>query len=196
MLPEALLEQIKQLHAGPERGYHGWSHPLALLKLFAEIEPHLHDPLAVRCAILLHDAIYEPRRTDNEQRSAELAAQLLKGVVPDDTLARTLRMIEATARHMIPASLPATEAEDMAHFLDMDLSILGARDYVFDRYEGGVRYEYRDIPALAFRQGRAAILEKFLERDTLYFSDWGRARFEVPARRNLKRSIEQLRRQM
>ncbi|WCM25414.1 hypothetical protein NDN01_15250 [Sphingomonas sp. QA11] len=193
MLSDALLDEIRALHSGPDRGYHGWSHPLALLKLYGEVEDRLHDPLAVRCAILLHDAIYEPRRSDNERRSAELAKKMLNGVVPDRTLGRVLRLIEATARHAIPVGLPEDEVADMVMFLDMDLSILGAAPDVFDAYEAGVRHEYREVPEAAFRAGRAAILEGFVARDALYFSDWGRIRFGAAARRNLVRSIATLR---
>ena len=193
MLSDALLAQIRDLHSGADRGYHGWSHPLALLELFAEVEAQLHDPAAVYCAILLHDAIYEPRRADNEARSAALAATLLKDTVPEATLGRALRLIEATARHAIPANLPAEEAADMGMFLDMDLSILAAPAEAFDAYEAGVRHEYREVPGKAFREGRATILEGFLARDALYMSHWGRTRFEATARGNLKRSIAKLR---
>ena len=192
-LPDALVEEVRDLHSGPERGYHGWSHPTALLKLFTEVEAALSDPLAVRCAILFHDAIYEPRKADNEQRSAVLAEQRLRGVIPNDSLARVIRLIEATAKHTAPAGLPPEEAADMALFLDMDLSILGAPTAVFDAYEAGVRHEYRDIPIDAFRAGRAVILEGFIARDALYFSAWGRKRFEARARANLIRSIQALR---
>ncbi|MEO9131123.1 MAG: hypothetical protein ABI240_07945 [Sphingomonas sp.] len=193
MLSEALLLEIRGLHTGPDRGYHGWSHPLALLALHAEVAPRLNDSDAVRCAILLHDAIYEPRRTDNESRSAALAARMLEGVVPANTLVRTIRLIEATAHHAIPIGLADDETADMALFLDMDLSILGASPVDFDAYEAGVRHEYREVPEAAFRHGRAAILESFLSRPSLYFSDWGRASFEEAARENLKRSIAKLR---
>ncbi len=193
MLRETLIDTIRDLHSGPDRGYHGWSHPLALLKWFEEVAEHLHDPLAVYAAILLHDAIYEPRATDNEARSAVLATDMLRGEVPEETLAKTVRLIEATAKHAIPAGLPTPEAADMALFLDMDLSILGASSAVFDAYEAGVRHEYRDIPEAAFRAGRAQILEGFLARKSLYFSDWGRARFEMAARANVRRSIAALR---
>ena len=193
MLLNALLAEIRSLHEGPDRGYHGWSHPLALLDLLAEVEGRLDDPLAVRCAILLHDAIYEPRRADNETRSAELARRMLDGVIPEISLERTIRLIEATQRHAIPDGLAVAEIGDMAMFLDMDLSILGAEAHAFDAYEAGVRHEYREVPEAAFRHGRAAILERFLEREALYMSEWGRARFEGRARENLRRSIAQLR---
>ena len=193
VLPEPLLDHIRDLHSGEDRGYHGWSHPLALLALLPEVEDRLHDPLAVRCAILLHDAIYEPRRDDNESRSAELARELLTGVAAPDTLERTIALIEATKAHAIPDGLTEGDATDMAVFLDMDLSILAAPDAAFDAYEDGVRHEYREVPPDLFRMGRAAILEGFLARDRLYMSPWGLERFETPARVNLRRSIEALR---
>ncbi len=193
MLTDALLNRIADLHRGPDRGYHGWTHPLALLDLWKDVRDGLDDPLAVRCAILLHDAVYEPRAADNEARSAALAAEMLDGVVPPETLARTVRLIEATAKHAIPDNLPADERGDMAMFLDMDLAILAAPQAEFDAYEAGVRHEYREVPEAAFRAGRARILEGFLARDALYLSPWGRAAFEAGARANLDRSIRRLR---
>ena len=192
MLPETLLKRVRELYNGPERGYHAWSHPEALLKLLSKVEGGLNDPLAVRCAILFHDAIYEPRASDNEQRSAVLADEMLRGIVPDECVERAVRLIQSTAKHAIPTGLAAGEASDMAIFLDMDLSILGASAEVFDAYEAGVGHEYREVPTAAFRAGRAAILEGFLARDFLYFSDWGRAQFERRARKNLARSVKQL----
>ena len=193
MLTDALLNRIADLHRGPDRGYHGWTHPLALLDLWKDVRDGLDDPLAVRCAILLHDAVYEPRAADNEARSAALAAEMLDGIVPPETLARTVRLIEATAKHAIPDNLPADEHGDMAMFLDMDLAILAAPQAEFDAYEAGVRHEYREVPEAAFRAGRARILEGFLARDALYLSPWGRAAFEAGARANLDRSIRRLR---
>lgn len=193
MLDQALLDHIRDLHSGPDRGYHGWSHPLALLRLWEQVRGRLDDPLAVYCAIVLHDAVYEPRAKDNEDRSARVAEVLLAGVVPDQALARTVRLIEATAKHAVPDDLPADERADMAMFLDMDLAILAAPEAEFDAYEAGVRHEYREVPEAAFRTGRASILEGFLARDSLYMSPWGRKAFEAPARANLARSIRQLR---
>ncbi len=78
---------------------------------------------------------------------------MLAGVVPGESLARTLRLIGATQHHMIPDDLPADERDDMAVFLDMDLSILGAAPQTFDAYEAGVRHEYREVPEPLFPPG-------------------------------------------
>ena len=191
-LPPDLLETVQALHSGPDRGYHAWSHPQSLLALLEGVRVRLHDPLAVECAILLHDAVYDATRSDNERKSAELARDLLAGVVPDVTLRRAIRMIEATEKHVVPEDASPDEADDLRIFLDLDLSILGASDEAFDAYEAGVRHEYRHVPQEVFDPARAAILERFLARDRLYLSEWGRARFEDRARANLSRSLRKL----
>ena len=193
VLPPDLIERLRLLHGSPERRYHNWSHIQALLNLLPEVRDRLNDSLAVECAIVLHDAIYEPTRNDNEKRSAALAKELISGVVPDDTARRAVQLIEATERHLVAENMSMEEAEDCRIFLDMDLSILGSNEKAFDDYEAGIRYEYRHIDEAAFRQGRAAILERFLSRDHLYMSEWGREQFEAKARANLQRSLQVLR---
>ncbi|WP_158915123.1 hypothetical protein [Caulobacter sp. S45] len=118
---------------------------------------------------------------------------MICGVVPDPTVGRAIQLIEATERHLVPENSSADEAEDCRIFLDMDLSVLGSNDEVFDAYEAGGRHEYRHVPEDAFRQGRAAILERFLSRDRLYMSEWGYEQFEAKARENLGRSLRALR---
>jgi predicted metal-dependent HD superfamily phosphohydrolase len=192
VLPPELVERIRRLHSGPERGYHGWSHPQALLALLDDVRGRLNDPVAVECAILLHDAVYDPARGDNERRSAALARELLAGVVAEPALARAVRLIEASELHAVPERLPDEEANDCRIFLDLDLSILGAEPAAFDRYEAGVRHEYRHLSDATFRAGRAAILRRLLERERLFLSDWGQERFEQSARTNLERSLRSL----
>lgn len=43
-----------------------------------------------------------------------------------------------------------------------------------------------------YREARRGILQRFLERPSLYFSDWGQATFEDQARADLERSIQRL----
>ena len=188
----AIVAQARAFHSDPARGYHGWDHPLALLRHFESVRDSLHDPVAVEAAILFHDAIYDPKGSDNEPLSAKLAAQVLEGHVAPETLARTVRMIEATQFHALRDDISPEEAHDTAIFLDLDLSILGASPEAFDAYEEGVRKEYGFVPEAAFKAGRAAILERFLARERLYMSPWGLERFEAAARRNLERSLAAL----
>ena len=192
MIDADLVDTVRLHHDGAERGYHGWSHPQALLRLLGEVSGDLSDAVAVEAAILFHDAIYEPRAADNEARSATLAVETLAGRLPAETMARAVRLIEATARHAVPDGLSAPEAADMAMFLDMDLSILAAGEAAFDAYEAGVRHEYREVPEAEFRAGRAGILSGFARRTHLFLSPWGQDRFDAAARANLRRSIARL----
>ena len=192
MIPAPLLAELQARYAEPQRHYHTWDHIQALLGWFGQRRAHLTDPAAVELAILFHDAVYDPARSDNEAESARLLMDADLPGLDDAVRARAVRMIEATARHEIRDGLDPADQGDMAEFLDMDLSILGARPEVFDAYEQAIRREYAFVPEPLFREARRGILERFLERERLYFSDWGRDRFEATARANLAASIAAL----
>lgn len=192
-LPYEVVAEIRSMHEGEDRGYHAWSHPLDMLRTMATIPSPLRDHLAFVCSTITHDAIYDPRRTDNEELSAQFAERRLAGLIPPETLARTARMNRATARHRPQDGLSPDDLFDTMHFLDLDLSILGAAEDRFSRYEAGVRHEYRHVEWRTFAMRRADILEGFLRRDAIYLTDWGRRSFEEAARINIARSIETLR---
>jgi len=48
------------------------------------------------------------------------------------------------------------------------------------------------MPEAGFRTGRAAILQRFLEKPTLYFTIEGVEKFEAQARSNIAAEIDQL----
>jgi precorrin-6B C5,15-methyltransferase / cobalt-precorrin-6B C5,C15-methyltransferase len=186
------LDAIRARYAEPHRHYHATTHLDALLRLFAEIRPLLHDAEAVQLAIFYHDAIYQPDRPDNEAASAALMRADLDGLVEVGTLARAEALILATRQHRIPEGSTVDFAADCALFLDMDISVLGAEVESFDRYEAGIAAEYRPhYPAEAYRAGRTAVLQGFIARDRLFLSETF-AKLEAPARANLARSIAAL----
>lgn len=190
-VPADLLKELHRRHSEPQRHYHDWTHIDALLRHAQSVAELLHDTEAVRYAILFHDSIYDPKAKDNELRSAEL---LVESAPPIATASQELarRMIKATDGHALPGELVGEQQADCAHFLDMDLAILGADEARFDIYEDQIRREYAHVPDDAFRTGRAAVLRHFAEREVLYFSPWGVQRFEQAARANLARSLERL----
>lgn len=190
-VPAPLLGELRARHAEPQRLYHDWTHIEALLAHVDALAERIADREAVLYAILFHDAVYDPEAKDNERRSASL---LLESAPPiaAESLALAHRMILATEGHHMPADLAPGPSSDCAHFLDMDLAILGAGEERFDIYESQIRREYAHVADPAFRTGRAQVLRGFLERERLYFSEWGRGRFEERARENCRRSITAL----
>ena len=186
-----MLADLHKRHSEPQRHYHDWSHIEALLGHMNSIAGNLNDLEAVQYAILFHDAIYDPKARDNEQQSARLLVAAAPPLT-SESLANARHMIEATEGHFLPDGLDGDAREDCAHFLDMDLGILGASPQRFDIYEDQIRREYAHVPYEAYREGRAKVLRHFAERHRLYFSEWGKQRFEATARRNLARSLAAL----
>ena len=191
-LPDDVVAKLRKMHEEGDRGYHGWSHPVDLLEKIHTISGLLHDVLAMRCAAITHDVIYDVSRKDNEVRSAQFARGLLQGLIPEVSMIRMTSMTEATAGHYVQEGLSPEDTSDTKHFLDLDLSILGEDREKFDRYEAGIRHEYRAPPLHEYAAARAKVMSTFLERPRIYVSEWGRDMYEARARRNLKGLIARL----
>ena len=94
------------------------------------------------------------------------------------------RLIIAT-EHTTRPSLP-----DDRLLVDIDLSILGQSEEVYDRYEDQIRREYSWVPRPLFRSERSKVLRHFLESPVLYETDGFRTRYENQARFNLERTLQ------
>jgi len=187
-----LRDELVRAYAAPERHYHNLTHIEAMLNLMRSYENALSDPQSVEAAIWFHDAIYDTRRHDNEEKSAELAASQLAGLLSPDRIALIARMIRATAGHHVPSGLDDAQRRDCALFLDTDLSILGSTPDLFASYEDAVRREYGWVPEALWREGRRKVLQGFLDRPAIYASPRFRTSHEAAARANLTRSLERL----
>ena len=166
---------LEKKYSEKGRFYHNLSHISALLALAEPIKDNITDRNSVAFAIWFHDAVYNTRRTDNEEKSAELAATVLKDLrVPDEEISRVREMIIATKEHRVEI-----DSKDMKIFLDLDLAILGVEPSIYREYREAIRQEYKWVPAFMYRPARRQILEGFLKRDSLYFTTEMAARFVV-----------------
>ncbi|TGQ17529.1 MULTISPECIES: hypothetical protein [unclassified Mesorhizobium] len=192
LIDEALKSELAALYSSEDRHYHGLAHIQAMLALTEEYRGLLDDPEAVEAAIWFHDAIYDSRAKDNEAKSAELAEKRLAARIDPHRLARIAAMINATATHQLPPFRDEDALNDAALLLDMDLAILGAEPAVFDAYEKAVRLEYGWVEEPMWRAGRASVLQNFLARPHIFYTQSFRDRFEARARKNLERSLASL----
>lgn len=171
----------------PQRAYHNLEHLAHCLAELDAVAELVTERDAVEFALWFHDAVYDPKAGDNEELSAELAAQVAgQARLSAAFAARVSELTFATKRHE-----PAADG-DTAVLLDVDLSILGQPEERFDRYETEIRQEYAWVPEEVFRVKRAEILTTFLARPTIYQTAQFRARYEQGARDNLQRSIDRL----
>lgn len=198
LIPEPLRAELAAAYAAPGRHYHDLRHVEALNGLAANCAEEIADRDAVEAAIWFHDAVYDARRRDNEERSAALAEARLAGRADAGRIARIAAMIRATAGHALPGGLfsgdlaDAAARHDCALFLDMDLSILGSPEADFDAYDAAVRREYDWVSDEQWRHGRRAVLAGFLARPAIYLTARFKASHETAARHNLARAIAQL----
>lgn len=171
----------------PHRAYHTLQHLAECLHHFDNVRSLMQCPDAVEVALWGHDVIYDTHRHDNEEASAQWTQQLLQEVgAPIETVQRVVDLIHLTKHVAAPVD------SDGAFLLDIDLAILGAEAGRFAEYEQQVRQEYSWVAWPAFGTGRAQILQRFLQRPTLYRTPFFQERFEDQARTNLLSSLANL----
>lgn len=135
-----------------------------------------------------HDAVYAGEAGSDEEASAALAEKRLSTLIPEETVAETARLVRLTAFHT-----PGEQDRAGAVLIDADLEVLARPDPLYRRYAEQVRADYAHVPDAAFRAGRAAVIERLLERTALYQTSTGRRRWETAARQNLQTEIQSLR---
>ncbi|KGK59150.1 hypothetical protein NC00_04135 [Xanthomonas cannabis pv. phaseoli] len=186
------LAALEQAYATPPRAYHHFGHVRALLQHYAEVAsgPGWQQPAEVWLAVLFHDAVYQPGRSDNETQSAAWALECSARWWPQAAvdLQRVQALILLTARH--GQLEPQDVDQEAALFLDCDMAILAAPADVFDAYDRAIAEEYRGhVPALLFRLNRRRFLAGLLKRPRIFLSDYFHARLDAAARANLRRRL-------
>lgn len=194
---EAEIERLRRAYGEPWRHYHTLGHVAALMELSAAHAGAIADREAVDLAILYHDAVYDPRRTDNEAASAALARERLTLLgFAEALVAKVARYIEATQHLGSPSARAgdgtAAPDSDLDHLLDLDLSVLAAEAEIYSRYAAAVRREYAFVPDAAYRAGRSKVLEAFLAMPHIYRVPALATRWEARARENTAQELAML----
>jgi len=186
---EAVLDELVRAYGEPARQYHTLEHIAALLQQLDAHKAGLRDADGVALAILFHDIVYDPRRQDNEQKSAALARQHLTalGFAPS-LIGRVVAYIEATQH----GRAIDTEDPDLALLLDLDLSTLAAAPDAYRLYASAIRREYAHVPEALYRFGRRQVLQGFLARAQIYRTPQLAALWEARARANISAEIASL----
>jgi len=171
-------------YAAPNRHYHNLNHIEDCLGLLAGIDAlSTRDRDILTEAIWWHDVIYDPKRSDNEELSAQLAEQHVAADIRDDVG----RLIRLTRTHHV-------EPGDRlgAILISIDLSILGAEPSRYDAYAAAIRKEFAHVPAGDYRAGRSAVLRRFAAQPVIFPDPAFATRYDRPARENLDRELATL----
>lgn len=180
----SLFAALTAAYAEPQRKYHTLQHLQECLGLLEPVAGLASHPQEVGIGLWFHDAIYDVKRADNEERSAQwwsavAAAEGVAGAVAD-----RIRSLVLVTKH---SGVPASPDEQL--LVDIDLAILGAPERRFAEYERQIRDEYAWVAQASFTEKRRAILRSFLDRERIFGTPYFHARFEAAARANLERAV-------
>lgn len=167
------------------RHYHDMTHIEALVN---EYRKYLHEAdganfeKEIVAAIWFHDVVYDPRRNDNEERSAEYARRVLSPINLDVLL--VVDLIMDTKLHE-----GGSGVRDL--FSDLDLSIFKAKAGDYREYALNIRREYSFVPFDEYVAHRIKILNSFVERPKIFQTKYY-SQFDATARENLNWEISML----
>ena len=185
--------ELERCYASPGRRYHNLAHIEAVLSharaLAGDEMLSLDDRAILALAVCSHDVVYERKPGEDEQASAAWARDRLRecGLASQD-VERVARAVLATVGHAAADDDPV-----VAVLLDADLAVLGGETKAYDRYVESVRAEYGDLDDAAWSSGRTVVLERLAERESIFLTSSGRARWEAAAKRNISRELGALR---
>lgn len=184
----AVYNDLVARYSEPHRAYHTLQHIEHCLDELEQVRDLTKTPDAVELALWYHDAIYDTKTKDSEERSATLSVEMVRNASLPDNLGQSVaNLIMATKHSTTPSD------SDVQLLVDIDLSILGQAEERFDEYERQVRKEYEWVSEDAFIAGRSAILKSFLDRPNIYATQYFRNKYETQARRNIAQSLARLR---
>lgn len=186
-LIEQLWNDINKAYSHKTRYYHNLNHLSNMLTQLESCRHLVTDWDCVLFALFYHDFIYDPTAKDNEEKSAVEAAKKLTALgVPIDKINQVTHLIGATKSHKV------SNDNDVNLFTDADLSILGSSPAEYEQYQSNVRKEYSIYPDVLYKPGRKKVLQHFLEMNSIFKTDFFRARLEAAARININNELKSL----
>lgn len=173
-----LVERMSE----PHRHYHTVAHVMNIIHLARNVALERSEMgIDLFTVAWLHDIIYDPKSSTNEEDSADYAMRVLKDSNVDRE--RIAKMIMDTKSHN-PSFWPSMV------FSDLDMAIVGAIPAIYDAYARDIRREYDFVPDAVYREKRIEILTKFDQSKIFLTTDF--EPMEPYAHANIKREIAQL----
>lgn len=179
--------EIEENYTGKKRHYHTLQHLENLLQILTPIKAKINDWDTLLFTLFYHDIIYNATKSDNEEKSAELAVLRMKAIdIENSKVEKCQTQILATKKH-----LPSTDS-DTNYFTDADLSVLGQDWEIYTNYYKNVRKEYAIYPNILYNAGRKKVLKHFLVMERIYKTDYFYQELEQKAKENLEQEFDLL----
>ena len=182
---ETTFTALVHVYSSPGRVYHTLEHIQEMLTWIERLRDNALDLPTLQLACWFHDSVYDPSAGDNEEQSAIYAQRVLSDfALPSTTIAAVSQMILSTKTHWTEES-----NTDCHILLDADLAILGAPALDYDSYAKAIRQEYSWVAEASYKTGRRQVLQAFLQRKRIYWTELVYTALEGQARENMQREI-------
>lgn len=180
-------QEIETAYKGPKRHYHKLTHLEQVFQQLLPLRAEIADWDTLLFSLFYHDIVYNVRRQDNEEKSAELAQERLQALVyPPERIEKCVAQIIATKSHTLSPNA------DTNLFTDADLAILGQDWPIYHSYTQQVRREYAIYPDLLYKPGRRKVLQHFLDMERIFKTAHFYDLYEQKARVNLSQELAEL----
>ena len=194
-LPKNVISDLcARMRAAP-RKYHDLGH-IALLwerHVSIEMEDGFKGDHAMRlaaCAIAFHDAIIEPGRSDNEDRSAQLFRGGAADCMAADDVTWVVDTIRATQDHLkLVIDAGSWRGRLRQRIVDLDLTPLGETPKVFADNTQMLRLEQSNLDYHTWNKRRLSFLAKINGAPIIFRCGDISGRFERSARLNIEREL-------
>ncbi|MTJ48542.1 hypothetical protein [Dolichospermum sp. UHCC 0259] len=173
-------------YSSPNRYYHTLKHIYQIINTIDTLQVYTQDLPSVKLAAWFHDIVYDTHVQDNEEKSADYAVEILKNLaIPTNNINTVHQLILNTKYHQ-------DDDVNSQVLLDADLAILAANPMEYQAYSQAIRQEYAWVSELEYIAGRKQVLERFLQREKIYFTPLMFNSAEQYARNNLATEITYL----
>ena len=184
------FNDIEICYSSSNRYYHNLSYVKFMLSEAENFRLEFDDFNSIRFSIWFHDIIYEVKRSDNEERSADRAEAFLLKINYDKIKILNIKnLIQNTKNHQ---NTKLTDLFDTIIFLDLDLLILGTQQEIYYKHAEKVRKEYSFVPKMGYTLKRVEILKNFLNQKYIYKTEKIWKLYEKKARTNIGDEIASL----
>ncbi|QHI37669.1 hypothetical protein IMCC3317_30500 [Kordia antarctica] len=189
LLLNELWIEIHEKYTSKKRHYHNLNHLDYMFQLATNDQADLEDYDTVQFAIWYHDVIYNSVKSTNELKSATFARKrLIKLQFDPKRIENCANLIISTKKHEVINA----QNQDNAYLLDWDLAILGTTWETYEKYTQKIRAEYSMFPDFMYTKGRKKVLQHFLERPRIYYTEKYHDLWEAFARKNIQKELTSL----
>lgn len=183
------FDQLLNAYGESERFYHNMEHISRMLEKIESFSADIEDMPVLKLAIWYHDVVYDPKATDNEEQSANLAESIMLDLgLEKDKVQKIKDYILATKDHNVSPE----DAFDLVLLIDVDFETLGGSWEDFEKYRKAIRKEYSWLSDEKYIDGTRKFFNNMLARDRIYNTQVMYDKLEDQARANLNRALKEL----